>query len=255
MSQNDSSTKTSRRWWLAKNNKPEGPFIEDDVIAWLKNGTVSPSVLACPAGGETWRSLSAWPALEQVAQEVARANPQPPDLIPISPSLNVIRLLTNPRLPWMANCICIYSIGIIPALTLLSLPWAFSGEAEASSPAFPLEVFWQVVCLFADIAITAILFSSGLKLKRLQALARRWALCALYAATGTELFLLLGGIFVSLVTAAVSPVVAESNDVGNNDLLLALFILSLAIACFVFQIVAIVWLHRHGDQIPVENGP
>jgi hypothetical protein len=171
---------------------------------------------------------------------------------PIPPRFGAPALLTNPKLPRMANLICIYCLGVSPALTILSLPWTFSDASSvgSASPAFALTLLWDLVAFAIDTTVTVILFLSGLKLKRLQASARRWVTLALYGSLGSATVLVVGSMFVWAIAAAIGPQASTSNDFTAGEVLL----ISLALIVLVFEIVAVVWLHRHGHELPLDKG-
>lgn len=169
--------------------------------------------------------------------------------------LQLLDSLTNPRLPRMANWICIYCLGVNPALVVLFLPWTFSGAASAgaNSRAFGLALLWDAVQLLIELALAVALFIGGLKLKRLHASARRWVSLTLYGSLASIAFSLLGSMFVWAIEAAVAPSTAIQSDPAAWEAIIGLSALLLFVAIVVFQIVAVVWIARHGNELPVDE--
>lgn len=52
---------TSKRWWLERNNRPDGPYTTEVVMAEFRSGRIGSTTRVCPEGGSEWRALSAWP--------------------------------------------------------------------------------------------------------------------------------------------------------------------------------------------------
>ena len=50
----------SRRWWLERNGRPDGPFTTGAVMAEFRSGRIASTTRVCPEGGNEWRALSAW---------------------------------------------------------------------------------------------------------------------------------------------------------------------------------------------------
>lgn len=252
---NDTGT-GSERWWLSKNSTPAGPYSEGYVSASLNGGTITSSTLACPVGGNQWRPLSEWPQFKEVLSKLpGTAMPPPPPLAPPgSARAGLTDFLTNPRLPRMANWICIYCLGVSPAMTIIALPWTFSEASSvgSASPAFLLAILWDLATFVIDVASAIVLFLGGLKLKRLSPNARWWAIMSFYVSLGSKAIVLLGSLFVWAVEAAVAPG-ASSSDLTTGGAFLGLFAILLVLAVLVFEIVALVWLHRHGHELPLDQ--
>lgn len=157
--------------------------------------------------------------------------PPPSSATPL-PLLGLLDRMTNPRLPRMANWICIYCLAVNPVIMIFFL--VFFTSSIASLWSLPL-----------DIAITVVLILSGLKLKRLQASARQWVTGGLYASLAIDAFELWSGMFIDTGNTA-----GETSGGMVVVILLAVFI---AIALVAFRIVALVWLHRHGNELPLDK--
>jgi hypothetical protein len=252
---NDTGT-GSERWWLSRNNVPEGPHSEGYVSASLMGGAITSSTLACPVGGSQWKPLCEWPQFREVLSKIPVSAMPPPPALPSSglAGAGLAGLLTNPRLPRMANWICIYCLGVVPSLTIISLPWTFSGASSvgSASPAFGLAILWDLATLVIDVASAIVLFLGGLKLKRLTPKARWWAIMSFYVSLGSKAIVLLGSLFVWAVEAAVTSG-ASSSDPTTGEAFLGLFAILLLLAVLVFEVVALVWLHRHAHELPLDQ--
>lgn len=264
MTEPTESSAAARRWWLSRGNGAEGPYSEAYVLASLQARTITAATLICPVGGNEWRPLAECPLFTEAARSadtVAPAtSPSPPPSVAQTLPFSQGRLLVNPRLPRMAKWICVYCLGVQPALMILGLPWTFEGAASAgtASSAFGLLLLWDLVVLVLDIATTVLLFVSGLRLRQLKPSARWWATVSLYVSLGWDALALLGSLFVQVVAAALDP---RANAASDNTslsaalvyLIFGLVLVAVAVACTVFKIVAVVWLHRHGDTLPAAH--
>jgi hypothetical protein len=103
--------------------------------------------------------------------------------------------------------------------------------------------FWD---LPLDIGIVVVLIVSGQKLKRLAPYARQWVTYGLYASLAIDAFEFWASMFIT-----------TKHGTGSESVLVfiaLLFALLLVTAYFIFRIVAIAWLHRHGHELPVDKG-
>lgn len=250
MQQQKSSTGSDFRWWVVKNNIPEGPFSEAYIVAAFKGGAILAETLVCPVGENQWKQLCECPPFaELVSMTTSAAKPLIPPVRSVARRGRFMGLFTNPRLPRMANWICVYCLVVNPVLTILTLPLDFSDtmSVETTSPAFGLAFLWDLLCFLMSIALVVVLICGGLKLKKMKPSGRVWAITVLYLDLGTSAFEILGGIFLSALVEAIDPKVSGSNGLSMG-LGLSLLILVLWLALMVFEIVALVWLHRHGRE-------
>jgi S1-C subfamily serine protease len=167
-------------------------------------------------------------------------------------------LLTNPRLPKLANWICVYCLIVSPIWFSLSLFCWDSSDIATGSPMRGLYVAWDLLRLLLGAGVTTVLFLGGLRLKQLRPNGRLLALIGLYASIAFRLVKVVGGAFLGFL-AMMSD--SQPSDTASEDpvalvLLLILLLLSLAsgLAVTAVEIVGVVWLHRIGKSLPVENG-
>ncbi len=70
------------KWWISNGERPDGPFDVDIVRERIRTLELFPDNLACPVGGDEWRSLRDWKEAFQDAISVATS------LLPPPPPLN-----------------------------------------------------------------------------------------------------------------------------------------------------------------------
>jgi len=255
------------KWWLAVDGETKGPYNQAYAVAMLKSAKIDGTTLACPEGGQQWKPLSDWPAFaDAVGQtasppttagaaesQVSSATPATPAAVYAEPAKgdDDSRLLTNPQLPSMANWICIYSIAISPLLWILANgTCCVSGPTfhEASS-LFGIEVILTVVFLPIDLAATILLVIGGLKLRNLRRSSVLFLKIGLWihVASGA-LSILISLLLTAVAVASPDDPFAESTPAGE---VLSVLLLPVFLGAVVFEIVALVWLYRRGNALPL----
>jgi hypothetical protein len=198
------------------------------------------AIIKCPeCGREISDKAAACPQCGCPQEAAAFGGPtgqpwaSPPPLPPPIPlRLEIPGLLTNPGLPRVANWICVYFLAVNPAFLIL---WLI-----LTLPFGPPSNWLQI-----DTAIGVVLIISGLKLKRLQASARQWVTWGLYASLAITAYEVCSAMFGSTGDA--------EGDISGGLVAIFLLVLVLEIADVAFRIVALVWLHRHGHELPVDE--
>jgi len=249
------------RWWLAVDNKPEGPHTTAYIAVLLEEGRIDPSTLICPVGGETWRPLADQAEFAGLSAEQSKFGTPPP--IPAardglqSSTHEFLARFTNPRLPRMANWICVYCILVYPTLMAIELLLTIGGPLNSAAdlrPNSPLvfhAVAFDVITWGTEGALAVALVFGGLLLRRLQ----RKGVVLLKVVLTVHLVwcasvLLIGLYLDALKTITDSSLPFEEVWTAGSAFAFLLLVLS-AIAGLVFEVVALVWLFRHDHELPL----
>ncbi|QDU63251.1 hypothetical protein Pan216_41290 [Planctomycetes bacterium Pan216] len=255
----DSNGSGEKRWWLHYSGQTTEPLSRDSVESILSSRKVPSDALICLVGSDSWLSI------RQVT-EFARLVPPPlPSHShgggtgasgPVDRSTLWDHPLVNPRLPTMANWICIYAIVVSPVLYCL---WWIVGLG--TSPLFAddswfrgMEFISHLTLDLAYLIVAVFLFVGGIRLKNIQrsgAFLTRWCIWAniILNIGGTLLFGTLG-FFAGLNGEHHFAPVSEFATVGDtvSELLLPVYVMA-----FVFELFALVWIHRHEQELPLET--
>lgn len=237
-------SETTQSWWLSIDGRADGPHSEISIVAALQNGRLDGSVHAWPEGGQNWQPLSAWPPFQALAPP-----PLPFSSLPIEQrgtSAND-RLITNARLPAMANAICIFTIVVLPLYWLLSLGSTFVTNPSRSDP--DAAVFLCNLCLFlpVDLAITGALVVGGLRLRNLRRSGPRLIRISVWcdlAATFVKTVLI-----VLMSVAMISTDGSNESQASDAETLVSFLTIPVVGAVFVFEIVVLVWLTKHEQKL------
>ena len=255
----------NKRWWLAINNQTDGPRTQAYILACLQSGQITSATQACLEGDAEWRPLNSWPELVATATNATTAPPPPPGFAapPLPPGLGQPafastandNLLTNPRLPKMANLICIFTIVLLP------LYWAFDVlETMAEKGLTPAGYEWSqyeaidfFFCLLiggpVTLAITVLLVFGGLRLRDLRASGLRLICIGLWCDLAFLAFYIIIASFL-LFTADTG---SSEENANGFVILLQLITGFLGLAALVFEIIALVWLTKHASQLPLDR--
>ncbi len=258
---NDSQTTDTdalAQWWLEIEGKPDGPHTEAYVLTLLENGRIETTSLACPAGGNQWKPLHEWPEFSEVIAGLGRDAAPPP----LPASLATARregLLTNPRLPRMANWICIYCIAVYPLLTVVNCLFSFACSTASDfpndSPAVWSAVTYDAIVILIDIGIAVAVVMGGVYLRRLCRIgATIIKVSFIVDFSCMAIGLLTATLWSALAAVVTSPVSTEEELTDSSAILLVLCGLPLVlamIAVLIFQIVAFIWLLRHERELPL----
>lgn len=259
------SSESNPRWWLAVNGKAEGPFTMEEISLRLRSGQIAASTPACAEGMTEWKPIASWPDL---ATTIPRANspigppPAPPPFPNAAPSAAPHSsasepVLTNPLLPQMANWICIYSIGISPALWFFQhMLCCIDGTFADNSDFAALNILLQGVDTLKSFAVTILLFVGGARLRRLRASGASLIRIGLWIGLVGGTVLVALGLFGGFVLAMSSDV-GETAQASPEDAAAALVQAAQIFVGFcemLFMIFSLIWLTRHQRELPLTSG-
>lgn len=257
-----SDDESNLRWWLAIDDKPEGPHTKSYIEMLLRSSRIRVTNLACLEGGDKWKPVCEWPDLADLAGAQESQIAPPPVPVPdVQPRRYAfLTRLTNPRLPWMANVICFYCIVVHPALTLLSSLFTF-GESTAStlpydSPAVWPAVMYDALVMVFDIGIAVALVIAGLHLRRLRRVGASTIKVLFVIGFAWGVIVLLTATLWWALAAVITPQFAAEEEFTGFGVILILFgllFLLVLLAAFVFRIVAFVWLLRYESELPLDG--
>ena len=165
------------KWWMAIDDKPQGPHTAAYIALILKVGQVQPTTLVCQVGKEEWCPLLE--SAELVAAVETQSPGSLPPALPAAPGAlqrtagGFFDRFTNPTLPRFANWICVYCILIVPALFALGFLLEIGGlnsaaDLKPESPLIGHAVAYDVITFVADGALAVVLVLGGLMLRKLQ---------------------------------------------------------------------------------------
>jgi hypothetical protein len=232
------------QWWLAKNGEAEGPLFHQEICNGLKSSRISSSDYAYSSVEKEWKPLSAWSEFEAGTEESAL---QPPPAPPVD-SYTVEPLLTNPRLPAMANWICIYTLQISPWLwCLYTFSEIISGTAlKEKAPLMGVEALMMVISMLVSLGVTISLFIGGIRLRALSRSGPNIIILSIVVATAAHLLLSLG---VMMIIAMTDKNSFTSKSVSVE--LIDYFILIVALCEGAFLLTSLFWLRRNARFLPL----
>lgn len=232
------------QWWLAKNGEAEGPLSYQEISDGLNSSRIRSSDYAYSSGGKEWKPLSAWSELESGPEESGLQSPPTPpvDSYPIEP------LLTNPRLPAMANWICIYTLQISPWLwCLYTFSEIISGTAlKEKAPLMGVEALTMVISMLVSLGVTISLFIGGIRLRALSRSGPNIIILSIVVATAAHLLLSLGVMMIIAMT--------DQNSFTSKTVAVELidyFILIVALCEGAFLLTSLFWLRRNARFLPL----
>jgi len=234
-----------RMWWLSTADKPEGPFSESSVIERLRANQLSATALACPVGGQQWKTISEWPNFASlvVAPPGVTTTPIPVASTSDSP-------VTNPLLPSFANWICVYTLAILPVYWLASrLSCVMTGfTLKEDSDLFGLEVLGYLVDFIISLAICVVMFLGGLFLRSLRKIGPTLLKIGIWI--GLAYSLLSVPLALLIFAAAGEEAFAETSPAGD---VISYFLMIAGLLTLAFEIVALIWLLRNSHLLPLRD--
>lgn len=240
-----SEMKEAQRWWLAKNGKVEGPLSHAQLAEDLKAKRIEFSTYLCPVGLSEWRPLKDWSDLASlVDKSETDAPPEPP-----VESYLIEPLLTNNRLPKLANWICVYAILLSPALWVHSLASTLLGGStfKASSNLFGVEAVLSIVYLLISLILTSCLFIGGLKLRSLQ---KSGGTIIMGSVAAYFIFWVLFCLLALIMISAANESELSQSSVAQD--LISYFSLIIGLGELLFLITTFLWLRRNSRFLPLD---
>lgn len=160
-------------------------------------------------------------------------------------------LLTNPALPSTANWICIYAIVVAPVLWVIGnmscvmTDMTFHNESRF----FGVELGVMLLNFVVSLAITIVWVFGGIRLRAMRRIGPTLIKIGFWAEVGW--FVLYMMLSLPMMAIAEEADMAESTPGGT---VVAFLLLCLGICAFAFEVVAVIWLYRFGDRLPLNNG-
>ncbi len=147
-------------------------------------------------------------------------------------------ILCPPRLPRMAKAIIVYTLVVAPLMWVVGL-FTFEALPKHDLAAF-IEGAFNVLSTVGDFFLLVLLAIGGWKLRGLRPSAPGWLKVGLWLHLGFIVLALAGQIWVVMAVDELVPdAPMPSLDVSDGVML------ALILAALVFEISALVWLHRH----------
>ncbi len=238
----------SPSWWLHQDGNATGPYTENYITAGLKSNVIPLDARACLVGSEEWKPIDKWPILSGLIS----ANSVP--VLPNHVEPNTESPFSNPQLPKMANWICLYCILIRPVLLsigLLTLVLGDSGHGSHTSKIYSILMIIFFLELLFYSCMTVFLMIGGLRLRALRQSGRKIIKRILW---GNFAFVGLGILIVFMVVLF-CPVdffdgeKLNYHEASTTQSFISYFNYILFSVEFVFQIFALIWLHKKGAKL------
>ncbi|WP_417377900.1 DUF4339 domain-containing protein [Gimesia sp.] len=232
------------QWWLAKNGEAEGPLSHQEISDALKANRISSVDYAYSSAEKQWKPLSNWDEFETGAEESAL---QHPPTLPVD-SYHIEPLITNPRLPAMANWICIYTLQISPWLwCLYTASEMISGTTlDENAPLVGVEALAMFVTILVSLGVTISLFIGGARLRALSRSGPTIIMLSIVFAIAVHLLLFLGMMVVITMT--------DQNNFASKTVaveLIDFFVGIVGLCESAFLLTAFFWLRRNARYLPL----
>lgn len=230
------------QWWLAKNGGVEGPLSHQDISDALKSNRIRSADYAYSSDEKEWKPLSAWSEFE--SEESAL---QPPSVPPVE-SYPIEPLITNPRLPAMANWICIYTLQISPWLWFFYVisQMTYGTVLAENAPLMGVEALAIFVSMLASLGVTISLFIGGGRLRALSRSGPNIIVLSIVVATAINLLLFLWGMG---IFAMADQIHFASKTVAAE--LIDYFVGIVGICEWAFMLTSLFWLRRNARFLPL----
>jgi hypothetical protein len=255
----------SNSHWVMIDGTPAGPFGHAELRAKVDSGEIATATPTCPFGGSRWvplgdisgfgpASLGSSPAVSDVTPHAAHVVPAhaalpTPVWAPSIPSVGPSNPLTNPRLPQVANWICIYTLLASPFLWFISNARCMvTGTTyPEGSNAYGLEILLGIGYFVLGFFSSVLLFFGGLKLRALDKSGVDWLRGAYwFSILNTAVFILLHMILFIVFVASADVTYEEP---GETMTLFEFAALVIGVADLAFEIFSLVWLTRNRDLL------
>jgi hypothetical protein len=155
----------------------------------------------------------------------------------------------------MANWICFYSVIGVPCLTLLSFIVSAISEAtyQPGSNFATIEFLLGLVFLPICLIIIILFVMGGWRLHQLRTSGIMMLKVALWADLVVQAMHVLLSITIMAAAAASPNQEILDSESGAGGAVIGLLCFALGLASLVFEIVALVWLNRHGTKLPTSG--
>lgn len=219
------------KWWIAVDGEPRGPYTEAYVRRTLEANRLSPDALLCPVNGHEWKSASEWPTFHGFKSTSAAVPPPPLRATVHSDPVGV-----------MLRCIGLYATIIAPALFLLNVAAALTGNSYSSQlpagsmiigHAFMLDLFGFLMGL----GMTTCLAIGGWRLLTKVPSGLNWTMWTLAISD------VLGVVMLPTLVVWWALIELHAPETANQPTASwHTFINFLLLAGFLFEVVALIWL-------------
>lgn len=235
------SSVSDSQWWLSTHGKAEGPHDTSFIRAGLQGRSIPAAAYVCPVAGTEWKLIGDWPEFADATTPVTAVAPPASATLTDSP-------LTNPKLPLMANLICIYAIVVSPA------QWVSSGLSNfivgfsfrAESNLFPIELL--ALTFHGLVSLIAIIFLviGGLRFRSLSSSGP--TIIEVSILTNLTCSLLMFLFVLGLFMTSSAGDLAESSPAGE---VVSFFMILVGLAGLAFEITSVIWLYRNAKSLPL----
>ena len=232
------------QWWLTKNGVAEGPLSHQEICDALQSNKISLADYVYSSDSKEWKPLSDWNNFEPDTVDAALQSPPAPPLesYPTDP------LITNPRLPTMANWICIYTLLVSPWLWWFYVVSALTSGLTfvENAPLAGVDALVMFVDMLTSLFITVALFIGGMRLRALRLSGTTIIILSIVVAVAVQVLMLFG---VMLLLAMSDPIHYATKTVAVELIDFLAVIVGLCEAAF--MVTALLWLRRNERSLPL----
>jgi hypothetical protein len=261
------------RYYVAVGSERTGPFSPDELRAAAI--AIEPGTLVWTQGMSEWSRADCvaelTPLLAEAKARGSASSPAEPPPVPMAAmaaqgAVGTDFILLNPRLPRMAQAICVFGLVVGPALWLINTVSCLAsyGDYDTSTPLGWLMSACEVVFAIGSL-ITMVVIALGAwqfrDLRRVGLTVLKIGFWADIVLFGLAIMVLIAMAFslaavapyadalaASAATADAAPPRTSTTHPGGvvNGIMMVLSLLALA-----WEIVSLVWLTRRADRLPL----
>ncbi|QGQ24638.1 DUF4339 domain-containing protein [Gimesia benthica] len=232
------------QWWLAKHGVAEGPLSHQEICDALQSNKISLADYAHSSNEKEWKPLTAWSEFDSGTEEAGLQSPPAPPVesYPTDP------LITNPRLPAMANWICIYTLQIAPWLWFLYVisQMTYGTVLDEKDPLMGVEALAMFISMLVSLGVTISLFIGGARLRALSRSGPNIIILSIVVATAVHLLLSLWGIGIIAM--------ADQSNFASKTVAVELinyFVVIVELCEWAFLLTTLFWLRRNAHFLPL----
>jgi hypothetical protein len=251
------------RYYIADGAARTGPFDVDELRA--RATILAPDTLVWTAGMNDWLPAERVPELLPL---LARAEPSAalttttplplPDTtaattLPDAMVCDVVDdfILANPRLPRMAQLLCVYVLLVNPALWLLyNVSCLMTTNWDDKSPAAPSLLLLNLVWTVVSFACALIMALGGWQLRKLKRSGATMLTAGLAVNVVTTVLLTIGAILIGVAYGVTTTTPEPARPPGAVEVL-NVFMLTVFVLVFAYEVIALIWLLRGRQRLPL----
>lgn len=239
-----------RRWWVSLDGKVDGPRSQAYILMGLQSGQLPIGVQVCPEGDTEWKQAVDCPEFVTSSPATSTLPPLPPPQAHYHNTRTNDRLVTNARLPAMANAICIFTVVLLPLYWVLGSIISVA-TLEESNAGFVEFLYGLLIRGPVSLATTILLVIAGLRLHDLRSSAVRLIKIGFLIDFALVAVSFLVALPIVLFVAANDP--APPAQTTGAAVLLTVIQAFAGFAALAFEIAAFIWLSKNTSRLPLDQ--